>query len=149
MGCYEFWRDLKRGDHGDDVRELQQRLAHEDPTLFPPGLVNGFFGPKTEASLKMLQRRFGISAFDGSFTGFFGKKSRDYMKSQCSGGDADKDGIRNSEDPDDDNDGILDLQDSKPFSNASTTEAKKEKKSDDDNDRNRGRGNDDRDGDDD
>ncbi|MFZ2887321.1 MAG: peptidoglycan-binding protein [Minisyncoccia bacterium] len=122
MVCGNFWRDLKRGDQGDDVRELQKLLAKEDPTLFPPGLVNGNFGPKTFAALKMMQRRFGI---DVNGTGFFGMKSRTYFKSQCSDGDADRDGIINSADPDDDNDGTPDLNDRHPFnSNATSTQSK-------------------------
>jgi hypothetical protein len=78
--CFNFWRDLKKGDFGDDVKELQQSLAHSDPTLFPPGLVNGFFGPKTEAALKMWQKRYGISS---SSVGYFGPLSRNYFKKNC------------------------------------------------------------------
>jgi peptidoglycan hydrolase-like protein with peptidoglycan-binding domain len=75
-----FLRDLKKGDSGDDVKELQLSLAHSDPTVFPPGLVTGFFGGKTEAALKILQKRFGISL---SGTGFFGPKSRQFFKMNC------------------------------------------------------------------
>ncbi|MFZ2555985.1 MAG: peptidoglycan-binding protein, partial [Minisyncoccia bacterium] len=143
-GCYGFWRDLKRGDNGDDVKELQQQLAHSDPTLFPPGLVNGLFGPKTEAALKMLQKRFDI---DASGTGFFGSKSRGHFAAKCSQGDSDKDGIRNSEDSDDDNDGVSDMDDTFPFnSNATSTKMKKDnsgkgKGKGDDKKDNRGSGN--------
>lgn len=140
--CRSFWRNLKHGDIGDDVKELQQQLAHDNPTLFPPGLVTGFFGPKTEAALKMFQRRFGI---DVEGTGFFGIKSRAFFASQCSNGDADKDGTVNSADTDDDNDGTPDLEDRHPFNpNATSTsqkwddDGKKEKK---EKQENRGRGN--------
>lgn len=125
QGCFGFWRDLKRGDMGDDVKELQHELAHNDSTLFPPGLVNGIFGPKTEAALKMLQRRFGI---DASGTGFFGIKSRGHFAAKCSQGDSDDDGIHNSEDADDDNDGVSDDDDKFPFNpNATSTSLKKDK----------------------
>ena len=125
QGCFGFWRDLKRGDIGDDVKELQQELAHNDPTLFPPGLVTGFFGPKTEGALKMFQRRFGI---DASGTGFFGMKSRGHLAAKCSNGDSDDDGIRNFEDVDDDNDGVSDSDDRFPFNpNATSTPLKMHK----------------------
>ena len=122
QSCFRFWRHLKHGDFGDDVKELQQQLAHDNPTLFPPGLITGFFGPKTEAALKMFQRRFGI---DVEGTGFFGMKSRAFFASQCSNGDADNDGAVNSADSDDDNDGTPDLSDRFPFNpNATSTPVK-------------------------
>ena len=151
-GCFGFWRDLKHGDNGDDVRELQRELAHIDPTLFPPGLATGFFGSKTEAALKMLQRRFGI---DATGTGFFGSKSRSHFAALCSNGDSDKDGTKNADDSDDDNDGTDDSHDAFPFNpNATSTKAKFD---DDDKKGSRGkkgengdgRGNDDDDSDDD
>lgn len=117
-GCFGFWRDLRRGDEGDDVKELQQQLAHNDPTLFPPGLVNGVFGPKTEAALKLFQRRFGI---DASGTGFFGLKSRGHFASLCWNGDSDKDGLKNSDDSDDDNDGVSDDDDKFPLNPNATS----------------------------
>lgn len=121
-GCFGFWRDLKHGDSGDDVRELQRELAHNDPTLFPPGLATGFFGPKTEAALKMLQRRFGI---DATGTGFFGSKSRSHFVARCSNGDSDHDGTKNADDSDDDNDGTDDSHDAFPFNpNATSTKMK-------------------------
>src|SRR3989338_8048280 len=46
-GCFVFNKDLKHGDGGDDVRELQRTLA-SDPSIFPPDLITGFFGPRTE-----------------------------------------------------------------------------------------------------
>ncbi len=117
--CFNFNRDLRHGDNGDDVKELQQELAHNDPTLFPPGLITGFFGPRTEAALKMFQRRFGI---DISGTGFFGSKSRAHFASLCSNADSDHDGTVNSQDTDDDNDGTPDTSDAFPFNpNATST----------------------------
>lgn len=132
MGCFGFWRDLKRGDEGEDVRELQKELAKSDPTLFPPGLVNGIFGPKTEAALKMFQRRFGI---DVSGTGFFGPKSRGHFIAACSRGDSDDDGLRNFEDPDDDNDGVDDASDWNPFNPNATSSPQKGKQGPDDGNR--------------
>jgi hypothetical protein len=88
-----FMRDLKKGDSGNDVKELQLSLAHTDPSVFPPGLITGFFGGKTEAALKILQKRYGISL---SGTGFFGPMSRKFFKENC--------GKHNGEDQNDDND---------------------------------------------
>lgn len=119
MGCFGFWRDLKHGDIGDDVKELQRQLAHDDPTIFPPGLISGFFGPKTEAAVKMWQRRYGI---DPIGTGFFGMKSRGHYAAKCGSGDSDNDGVKNVDDSDDDNDGTPDVSDGAPFNpNATTT----------------------------
>jgi len=120
--CFNFFRDLRHGDRGDDVKELQQQLAHDEPTLFPPGLITGFFGPRTEAALKMLQRRFGIDAIG---TGFFGSKSRAHFASFCSNADSDHDGTVNSQDSDDDNDGALDSSDAFPFNPNATSTVKK------------------------
>ena len=124
-GCYGFWRDLKRGDEGDDVRELQRDLAKTDPTLFPPGLVNGVFGPKTFAALKVFQKRFGI---DLEGTGYFGKKSRSHFSALCGNGDADGDGTPNVSDSDDDNDGTPDTSDGTPLGNKSKGKSDDDKK---------------------
>lgn len=120
--CFRFTRDLRHGDFGDDVKELQKQLAHDEPSLFPPGLITGFFGPKTQAAVKMWQRRFGV---DPIGTGFFGQKSRGHVSKICSNGDSDNDGTRNFEDSDDDNDGTPDASDAFPFNpHATSTKAK-------------------------
>lgn len=118
--CFQFNRDLHQGDDGDDVKELQQKLS-SDPTILPPGLITGFFGPRTEEALKKFQEKFGIAS---TGTGFFGPKSREHLRSECSSGDNDHDGISNANDSDDDNDGIPDVTDPRPFvfdSSASST----------------------------
>ncbi len=136
--CFDFKRDLRHGDKGDDVKELQRQLSM-DASIFPPGSITGFFGPKTEEALKKFQRKFGIFSTGSTTTGYFGPKSRSHFMSVCSSGDPDHDGLRNFEDSDDDNDGIPDASDPKPHS--------KNKSSDDDDDRtkrdndNRGKGN--------
>lgn len=118
-GCFVFNRDLRHGDDGDDVRELQRTLA-SDPSIFPPGFITGFFGPRTEQALKKFQRKFDIRS-----TGFFGPLSRGFLKENCGKADTDHDGLLNAEDTDDDNDGILDVNDDHPFkrdtSNATST----------------------------
>jgi len=107
-GCFVFNKDLKHGDGGDDVRELQRTLA-SDPSIFPPDLITGFFGPRTEQALMKFQRKFGIRS-----TGFFGPLSRGFLKENCGKADTDHDGVRDSEDSDDDDDGTPDVEDSHP-----------------------------------
>ncbi len=48
---------LRTGSSGDEVKLLQKILA-SDPTLYPEGLVTGFFGSLTEAAVKRLQAKF-------------------------------------------------------------------------------------------
>ena len=52
-------RALERGMTGEDVRYLQEFLK-EDPTIYPEGLVTGFFGPLTEAAIIRFQERNGL-----------------------------------------------------------------------------------------
>jgi Putative peptidoglycan binding domain len=135
--CFEFNRDFGRGHRGDDVRELQRMLA-SDPSIFPPGLISGFFGTQTEQALKKFQKKHGISS---SSTGFFGSLSRKYYKEQCR--DTDKDGVLNLTDTDDDNDGIIDTSDPHPLIpesqfNASSTSSRSG--DDDDNGKGKGKG---------
>lgn len=51
-------RDLKRGDSGDSVRELQNRLHLHN--LLKSSEIDGQFGPKTEAAVKAFQLRRGL-----------------------------------------------------------------------------------------
>jgi len=52
---------LELGDTGSEVSALQTFLA-ADSSIYPEGLVTGFFGPLTEAAVKRYQAEFGISA---------------------------------------------------------------------------------------
>jgi hypothetical protein len=54
--------DLKRGDEGDDVRHLQERLvAHLQNEGIQLSAVDGDFGPITEASVQHFQRIHGLA----------------------------------------------------------------------------------------
>ena len=54
--------DLKRGDEGDDVRHLQERLvAHLQNEGIQLSAVDGDFGPITEASVQHFQRVHGLA----------------------------------------------------------------------------------------
>src|SRR3989344_2105305 len=135
-GCFVFNRDLKHGDRGDDVRELQRTLA-SDPSIFPAEMATGFFGSKTREALMKFQRKFGINS-----TGFFGPLSRGFLKENCGKADTDHDGILNSVDTDDDNDGVSDDKDSHPLNKNVSTSTKS--RSDDDRDDDNKRGGNDR-----
>ena len=52
--------DLSRGSQGADVEKLQQFLA-QDSSIYPEGLVTGYFGPATERAVKRFQAKYGIS----------------------------------------------------------------------------------------
>ncbi len=48
-------RYLKLGQHGDDVRALQNKLK----VFVPEVEVDGRFGPRTERAVRIAQRRLG------------------------------------------------------------------------------------------
>lgn len=53
--------DLYTGLTSDEVEELQELLA-SDPTIYPEGLVTGYYGPLTEAAVRRFQEQFGIDS---------------------------------------------------------------------------------------
>jgi peptidoglycan hydrolase-like protein with peptidoglycan-binding domain len=53
-------KQLKHGSRGNDVTILQTFLA-ADPTLYPEGLVTGYFGPATSKAIMKFQAKYGIS----------------------------------------------------------------------------------------
>lgn len=56
-------RSLSPGIQGDDVESLQrllQQAARIDPTL-PDVPVTGIYGPETEAAIRMIQERYGLT----------------------------------------------------------------------------------------
>lgn len=57
--CREFRSQLRQGMKDDDVIALQEYLA-EDSSLYPEGLVTGFFGPATRAALIRFQLKNGV-----------------------------------------------------------------------------------------
>lgn len=50
---------LRRGSQGEEVKVLQKILA-SDPSLYPEGLVTGFFGPLTELAVKRFQAKIKV-----------------------------------------------------------------------------------------
>jgi len=55
-----FYREMEVGMTGADISALQTFLA-ADPTIYPQGLVTGYFGPLTFAAVSNFQARNGIS----------------------------------------------------------------------------------------
>lgn len=65
-----FTQSLRLGLRSDAVRELQQSLA-SDPSLYPEGLVTGYYGSLTEQAVKRFQAKYGIvSSGDANTTGY-------------------------------------------------------------------------------
>lgn len=75
--CNPIGRDIARGAYGDDVKDLQKFLA-KHPSLYPEGIVNGFYGPHTMQAVKRWQKENGLP-----MTGFFGRLSREIWKGRC------------------------------------------------------------------
>jgi len=69
-GTFSITRTLSFASTGDDVRMLQMILAR-DATIYPQGLVTGFFGRLTRAAVQRFQVREGIVASgDEGSTGY-------------------------------------------------------------------------------
>lgn len=75
-----LYRQLDIGDRGSDVTSLQMWLAN-DASLYPQGLVTGFFGNFTSAAVSRFQVRNGISP-----AGRVGPQTLPVLNAQMSGG---------------------------------------------------------------
>ncbi len=62
-------RSLSQGMGGDDVKALQAILA-ADTSIYPDGLITGFYGRLTSEAVKRFQKKFGIEML-----GFVGPKT--------------------------------------------------------------------------
>src|SRR3989338_7924317 len=54
-----FTRDLALGSTGDDVTQLQALLA-SDASIYPEGMVTGYFGGLTQAAVRRFQAKYGL-----------------------------------------------------------------------------------------
>ena len=82
MRCILLNRNLRAGDHGDDVRDLQNMLAEDSDNEFHAG-ATGFFGPLTARAVMKFQMRMGIaSSTDGSV----GPLTRGFFERKCGKG---------------------------------------------------------------
>lgn len=57
QGTIRILNQLKPGMTGNEVRILQELLA-TDPSIYPSGLVTGYYGKLTEEAVKKLQNKF-------------------------------------------------------------------------------------------
>lgn len=55
-----FSSDLAFGNRSDDVRRLQEILK-QDSSIYPEGIVSGYFGPATREAVRKFQKKYGIS----------------------------------------------------------------------------------------
>ncbi len=78
----EIFGSLSLGSTGTDVTTLQTYLS-SDSTLYPEGLVTGYYGTLTQAAVTRFQARYGISQ-----TGTVGPITRAKLNEIMSGGNA-------------------------------------------------------------
>lgn len=52
-------KDLRKGMTAEEIRAIQQILA-ADPSIYPEGLITGYFGPATEKALERFRERYRI-----------------------------------------------------------------------------------------
>ncbi len=64
-------RTMRRGSSGDEVSRLQQFLAR-DASVYPEGLVTGYFGTKTVLAVQRWQVKNGILPLDATESNGFG-----------------------------------------------------------------------------
>lgn len=77
-----FTRTLNRGSKGNDVKALQDVLK-KDRTVYPEGLVTGYFGEATERAVKQFQKKYNIASSGTPQTtgyGVVGPKTRNILK---------------------------------------------------------------------
>jgi PKD repeat protein len=84
--CPSLSRVLKRGSVGVDVSSLQQFLA-QDRSVYPEGLVTGYFGALTQSAVQRWQTKFGVvSSGSPATTGFgvVGPRTMAAIRATCS-----------------------------------------------------------------
>ena len=70
-----FTLTLSRGMQNEQVTRLQQVLS-QNPSIYPEGLVTGYFGPATERAVVRLQSQHGLEQ-----VGYVGPKMRALLNS--------------------------------------------------------------------
>lgn len=84
--CPSIGRALKLGASGVDVSSLQQFLA-QDRSIYPEGLVTGYYGALTQSAVQRWQTKFGVvSSGSSSTTGFgvVGPRTIAAIRATCS-----------------------------------------------------------------
>lgn len=72
-------RTLTYGSQGNDVKILQKFLA-SDTSVYPEGVANGVFGPKTKAAVQRFQEKYGIARNGQQGYGTLGPKTKAKMR---------------------------------------------------------------------
>jgi peptidoglycan hydrolase-like protein with peptidoglycan-binding domain len=70
----EIKSGLREGATDEDVKKIQELLA-SDNTLYPRGLITGYYGPLTSEAVKRFQERNGLTV-----TGIVDDETRDYLE---------------------------------------------------------------------
>lgn len=70
----EIKAGLEEGMTDEDIEDIQEILA-TDPTIYPQGLVTGYFGPLTRNALTRFQQKFELKA-----TGDLNEETRLYLE---------------------------------------------------------------------
>ncbi|HTR18688.1 MAG TPA: peptidoglycan-binding protein [Candidatus Paceibacterota bacterium] len=82
--CVALNRNLRIGDDGDDVRQLQQMLAGDSRFGFS-GAPTGFFGPLTARAMMRFQMLYGIASSSNT-DGSVGPLTRGFFQRNCGAG---------------------------------------------------------------
>jgi len=73
---YKFTHGLAFGDTGEDVRQLQIFLKAQGTSIYPEGLITGYFGPLTQKAVERFQVKYGIAGPGDPGYGYVGPKTR-------------------------------------------------------------------------
>lgn len=60
---FAFTRNLYLGTRGEDVKKLQEFLA-KDKSIYPEGIISGYYGPLTQKAVQKFQCKYNIVCFD-------------------------------------------------------------------------------------
>lgn len=77
---YQFSILIKKGSNGSSVTKLQEILK-TDPSIYPEGLVTGYFGLATEKAVGRFQEKYGIAKAGEVGYGTLGPKTRAKLNS--------------------------------------------------------------------
>ena len=87
-GGFVFTVSLGEGMKSADVKKLQEMLA-SDPSIYPEGIVSGFFGRLTKKAVQRFQEKYGIVSGgtpDTTGYGYVGPKTRAKLNEVFGGG---------------------------------------------------------------
>jgi ABC-type transport system substrate-binding protein len=84
---FQFKKNLKKGDRGENIKELQKCLA-KDPEIYPKAKITGYFEKETEKAVILFQKKYKkeIEELLGHSilaTGFVGPATRKILNEIC------------------------------------------------------------------